>query len=121
MACLSLVGPPIRSGNPGRDGYDLRHNLRFGREGFALPNLLIKPTGARALLEWHPFHLPEAQISFTGNGTRVVPLRSIQEALAALIDTVLDRLDQQGVTDSYGSDKTKWTIGLTPSEFRPLL
>jgi len=86
---------------PGRDGYDLRHNLRFGREGFALPNLLINPTGARALLEWHPFHLPEAQISFTGNGTRVVPLRSIQEALAALIDTVLDRLDQQGVTDSY--------------------
>ena len=83
---------------PGRDSYDYRHNLRFGREGFALPDLLIKPLGERILVEWRALELPEARIGFTASGMRVLDLASIRDALADLIETVLARLDQHGVT-----------------------
>jgi len=86
---------------PGREGYELRHNLRFGREGFAFPELIIKPTGELALIEWRPFDLPEAQVSFPSSGTRTLELAGIRQSLAALIDTVADRLDHQGVTDTF--------------------
>ena len=85
---------------PGREGYERRHNLRFGREGFALPDLFIKPTGERALIEWRALELPEARVGFSAGGTRDLELASIRDSLSDLIETVLARLDQQGVTDT---------------------
>ncbi|WP_295577113.1 hypothetical protein [uncultured Lamprocystis sp.] len=84
----------------GRDGYERRHNLRFGREGFALPDLFIKPTGERALIEWRALELPEARVGFSAGGTRDLELASIRDSLFDLIETLLARLDQEGVTDT---------------------
>jgi hypothetical protein len=86
---------------PGREGYDFRHNLRFGPEGFAFPELIIKPAGERALIEWRAFDLPEAQVSFSSSGSRTLDLADIRQSLADLIDTVLARLDQRGVRDTF--------------------
>ena len=85
---------------PGREAYEQRHNLRFGREGFAFPDLLIKPTGERALIEWRALELPAAHIGFSTSGARDLELVSIRNSLADLIETVLARLDQQGVRDT---------------------
>ena len=85
---------------PGRDGYEQRHNLRFGREGFALPDLLIKPMGERAWIEWRALELPQARVGFPTSGARDLDLDDIRNALADLIETVLARLDQQDVTDT---------------------
>lgn len=85
---------------PGRDRYEYRHNLRYGREGFALPDLLIKPTGEHALIEWRALDLAAAHIGFTSSGTCDLDLDSIRNTLADLIETVLARLDQEGVTDT---------------------
>ncbi len=86
---------------PGRSDYERRHNLRLGREGFVLPELLIKPTGERAVLEWRALDLPDARIGFSSSGNRILELASVRQALADLIDTVVARLDQQGVTDTF--------------------
>lgn len=85
---------------PSREEYEHRHLLRFGREGFALPDLLIKPTGERGLIEWRALALPEARVGFSTSGTRDLELVSIRNSLADLIETVLARLDQQGVMDT---------------------
>lgn len=47
-----------------RADYEQRHNLRLGREGFALPDLLIKSTGQRALIEWRPTEIADARVGF---------------------------------------------------------
>ena len=86
---------------PGRSDYESRHNLRFGREGFALPNLLLKPLGERASIEWYPLDLPDARLSFPGSGARVVELARVRDRLSDFIDTVIARLDQQGVADTF--------------------
>jgi hypothetical protein len=82
---------------PGRDGYEYRHNLQYGREGFALPDLLIEPTGEHALIEWRALDLPDAQIGFPTSGACDLDLGVVRNTLADLIETVLARLDQEGV------------------------
>ena len=87
--------------SPGREDYERRHSLRFGREGFALPDLSIEPSGAeRTSLKWRPFDLPEARIGFTGTGSCDLDPERVRHSLADLIDTVVDRLDQQGIADT---------------------
>jgi hypothetical protein len=86
---------------PNRNDYELRHNLRFGREGYAFPDLLIRPLGERASIEWRALDLPDAGISFSGNGSRLLDLANVRQELSDLIDTVIARLDQQGVTDTF--------------------
>jgi len=61
---------------PGREGYERHHSLHFGREGFALPELLIKPMGERVLVEWRSLELPEARIGFPASVTRPWSLRA---------------------------------------------
>ena len=85
---------------PGREDYERRHNLRFGREGFALPDLLIEPSGERASLKWRALELPDARIGFVGNGACDLDLECLRQNLADLIETVVARLDQQGVADT---------------------
>jgi hypothetical protein len=86
---------------PGREDYERRHNLRFGREGFALPDLSIEPSGERTSLKWRAFDLPDARIGFTGAGTCNLELEGVRQSFADLIETVLARLDQQGVAETY--------------------
>jgi len=85
---------------PGREDYERRHNLRFGREGFALPDLSIEPSGERTSLKWRAFDLPDARIGFTGAGACNLELEGVRQSFADLIETVLARLDQQGVAET---------------------
>lgn len=86
---------------PVRIDYENRHNLRLGREGFALPDLLIKPTGQHALIEWRPTRIAAARLGFPGSGSCVLDLATVREAFADLIETVLARLDEAGITDTF--------------------
>lgn len=86
---------------PVRADYEQRHNLRLGREGFALPDLLIKSTGQRALIEWRPTEIADARVGFPGRGSHVLDLAVVRDAFAELIETVLARLDEAGITDSF--------------------
>jgi len=85
---------------PGRSDYARRHNLRYCREGFAFPNLAIKPAGEQVNLEWWPLDLPAERLRFARMGSNQTSLEMVRDKLAELVSTVIDRLDVQGVGET---------------------
>jgi hypothetical protein len=88
---------------PGRDtcgGYSARHNIRTGAEGYALPSLSINPTGESILLDWTPIRLAAPRIEFLSQGGARFEAAQITEFFTNLIQVVLRRLDDLGVTST---------------------
>lgn len=84
---------------PGRQGYEQRHNLRFGRQGYAFPDLRVQPMGAAVALTWAPL-LIESGVSFTASGVSTVARSAFQDRLTQWVELVVARLEQQGITDT---------------------
>jgi len=84
----------------GRSGYNQRHNLRFGREGYAFPDLVISPLGQSVSLEWGPPASELWRVSFHAGGRSVVERVQLEEELTQLVEAVTARLEQQGITES---------------------
>ena len=89
---------------PGRQGYEQRHNLRFGREGYAFPDLRVQPAGASVTLAWAPLAI-ESSVSFTAAGVSSVAREAFQDSLAQWVDLVVARLEQQGIEDTPLQDE----------------
>ncbi|MBI9085440.1 MAG: hypothetical protein JEZ11_17725 [Desulfobacterales bacterium] len=80
--------------------YRWRHNLRRAREGFAFPNIMIRPMAGFAAIEWEPMDLPSCGVRFLQGGTATLDADSVQQAAAGLVRTVIERLDNEGVVDT---------------------
>lgn len=85
---------------PGRSEYARRHNLRYCREGFAFPNLAIKPAGEQVNMEWWPLELPAERLRFARTGSDQTSLVMVRDKLAELVSTVIDRLDVQRIGET---------------------
>lgn len=95
---------------PGRDssgGYFNRHNIRSGAEGYAVPSVLISPTGGSVLLEWRPIRLASYRIEFLGEGSARFATAQVREFFANLIQVVLRRLDDLGLTSTLLHEEWK--------------
>ncbi len=88
-------------GRPQDDLYDSRHNLAYGREGYALPHLNILPIGGSVILDWHASNLREQRVRFVTSGRAVVELRAFESELVRLVEATLERLEQEGVTETF--------------------
>lgn len=87
--------------------YARRHNLKFAAEGFALPDLLIQPEGSQVILEWKPLERPACGVTFLDAGRIVLCRSDVEEALAKFNDTVVKRLSDQGVPETFLSEEWK--------------
>lgn len=87
---------------PGRDaeGYPHRHNLRYGREGFALPNLQCTPAGASVSVEWTATDLAHYGVEFLDSGQAWIERANVEYELTRLLDTVTQRLEQQDIRET---------------------
>jgi hypothetical protein len=74
--------------------YTQRHTIRFGREGFALPDLTFRPSGeGKISLDWKSYDLPECGVRFLQQGSTMLKVSEVREAFAALINGVIKRME----------------------------
>lgn len=73
--------------------YRNRHCLSSAGEGFALPPLMFEPLGENLRLSWEPRQRRHSPVEFVGEGSALLALEAVEEALRRLIGAVVDRLD----------------------------
>jgi hypothetical protein len=98
------------------DEFHLRHNLRYGGEGFALPSLVFEPLGDVVKIAWSPVRLEAQRVEFTESGVHVLALREFQDAIIDLIEGVYKRLVEQNVEESFIQEEWKEISQLSSEE-----
>ena len=78
----------------------MRHNLRYAREGFALPDLDIRPMGRTVSLEWKVSDMPARGVRFLQEGVAHLETDIVSEALQQFITAVLRRLEIMDVPNT---------------------
>lgn len=78
------------------------HSLRAAGDGQAWPNLVILPFGGTTRVQWWPDRTwdPTLPVRFIGQGDAELSNEPTQAALAGLVESVLTRLAEQGVSDT---------------------
>ena len=79
------------------DEYPQRHNLRFGSEGYALPDLEIIPTGNSVYLRYDHRSPNFAHVEFLKFGDAYADQEQVTNALASFLEVVLNRLHDKEV------------------------
>lgn len=75
--------------------YARRHDMRFGREGYAFPTFLIKPQGGWITLQWRA--VDYGVINFPSNGSALVTRAELEDELRRWVERVIGRLEECGV------------------------
>jgi len=78
--------------------YPRRHNLRFAAEGFAMPWLELCPTGDYVDVEWRARSVNGQSLQFLRAGRALLTLAAVRQSLTQFVDSVVARLDGQGVS-----------------------
>lgn len=89
--------------NPAKEGdldFHRRHALRFGREGYAFPDLEMVSSGARTRLRWKRNRPQWSGVEFLDQGTVWVDSGRFREGCATLVDQVIRRLDTLDVGET---------------------
>jgi hypothetical protein len=81
--------------------YAERHQLRHAREGYSLPNLSFTAFGDVVQLNWSPESLVHHSVEFLEEGAAHVPLEQFRSRIAAFVTSVVGRLRDQGVLDTF--------------------
>jgi len=84
-------------------GYASRHELRFGREGYALPALSIAAQGRLIQLQWRP--VDYGVVSFPSSGAAAVPVEAFLETLGRWVEQVIGRLEARGIHHTLLQDE----------------
>lgn len=88
---------------PGRtqfETYMRRHNLRYAREGFCLPELELKPTGSRYIVAWRPAEPDGHRVRFLSEGTEQLEAEPVLESLKKFVLAVVERLETQSIVET---------------------
>ncbi len=75
--------------------FDRRHNLRWAREGFALPSLRFVTLGKDVEAKWESLDIPEAGIRFLASGIAVLSGSAFGDTLRDFVNAVVERLDNR--------------------------
>lgn len=98
--------------------YPRRHNLRFAREGFALPDLALCPLNGKLALDWRPIDFPACGVRFLSEGAAVFDAKGVEEALTAFIDSVVARLEIGGLRGTPLQEEWNAIRAAAPEERR---
>lgn len=82
----------------GRSG---RFNLRHGRQGFALPDLTFSPDGVALWVAATHYEYSNPPVEFLLNAQERVPTPAFEDVGGAFIETVVARLTDKGVRDTF--------------------
>lgn len=96
--------------------FESRHDLAFAGDGFVLPSLTMVPASSRMHLRWRRLKPAHARIEFVDEGEASVDRVELETQFRDLIDAVLERLRDEGLTAE--TLDSEWTAvnALTPDE-----
>lgn len=110
----NLLYEPVTSGRTEDAEYVHRHNLRYGRSGYALPDVQFTPAGESVFVQWTGKQLAHYETEFLESGQAWVERPAFEHELAQVLDMVTHRLDQQGVKNT--PLQRDWTYITTADE-----
>jgi hypothetical protein len=88
---------------PGRGAFasdESRHNIAAAGEGFALPHLSVRPTGAAVHLVWRRSVREAQRVEFTAEGSAFTPVADFCASAGEFIGAVVRRLAECDVHDT---------------------
>jgi hypothetical protein len=85
-------------------------------EGFALPQVRLLSEGQRTLVSWETSDLPSRRIRFLTRGSVYVPREHLEDTLRAFVQTVVDRLSDQGVAGTLLQDEWRSILTMDADE-----
>jgi Zn-dependent peptidase ImmA (M78 family) len=74
-----------------------KHNVRFAREGFALPSLELFSEDSFVRAIWKPYRPTAAPVRFLNEGFALMESKAVAQEIAAFVDKVVARLQSKGV------------------------
>jgi hypothetical protein len=86
--------------NPNRINYHQRHNLSFAQDGYALPDLNIRPSGQKVELIWSPQKRNLQRLDFLSAGQGIVDILDLKDQLSDLINQTIGRLEAYNICDT---------------------
>lgn len=75
--------------------------LRSFREGFALPDVLLKPDGRFINITAQPFEYNNPPVDFTVRSSERMPISAFERDMSEFIESVLERLSEDLIKDSW--------------------
>src|SRR5580658_2266539 len=94
-----------------------RHNLRFAREGFALPNLELFSEDSMVRAVWKPYRPACAPVRFLDEGFALLNRNAFVSEIQNFVSKVVARLESQNVPGTLLTQE--WAaIGETPDPER---
>ena len=81
-----------------KPGFECRHDLAFAGDGFVLPSLTMVPAHERIRLRWRRYKPEHARIEFVDEGAASVEREALEAQLRDLVEAVLARLRDRGLT-----------------------
>jgi len=94
-----LAAEVDRVGKPALQ-FERRHNIRYAREGFALPSLTITKIGECTRLAWNKYELSNPDILFNQEGDCLLKAASVRQSLYDFVEAVITRLLESGISDT---------------------
>jgi Zn-dependent peptidase ImmA (M78 family) len=76
-----------------------KHNLRFAREGFALPDLELFSEDSFVRAVWKPYRPMAAPVRFLDEGFALLDSKAVVQEIAAFVDKVVARLKSKGISN----------------------
>ena len=89
---------PSKERNP---NFYRRHALGSAREGYGYPELQITSSGHLISIVWTPYQHPWSRYTFLEGGGRWIDSDLFQETCADLIESVIERLREYDLCDTY--------------------
>jgi len=80
--------------------YQRRHNLRYGRDGFIFPNLILRPLNGQIALNWGDSADCTGMVRFLSQGSALLSASDVITSISDLIETVIRRLEQSGLQNT---------------------
>lgn len=80
--------------------YAHRHNLRYGRDGFALPEVEFRPEGDTVSVRWENSDLEYYRTKFIEEGHVHIQTESLRRTVSHFLDAVDDRLKARDIEDT---------------------
>ena len=81
-----------------------RHSLVHGSDGFIFPDLIAVPDGERVQMEWFrspPETIENSKLEFLERGSARTDLSAFREQCSRLIESVIQRLDDSGIENTF--------------------
>jgi Zn-dependent peptidase ImmA (M78 family) len=92
-----------------------KHNIRFAREGFALPDLELFSEDSFVRAVWKPYRPMAAPVRFLDEGFALLDSKAVECEIAAFVDKVVARLKSKEISNGCLIDE--WmAIRETPEE-----